>query len=28
LVLIEESDKKVPIGGSYKDDLFKRLNLA
>jgi DNA-binding LytR/AlgR family response regulator len=28
IVMLEESDKKVPIGGSFKDDLFKRLNLA
>jgi len=28
LVIIEESDKKIPIGGSYKDELYKRLNLA
>ena len=28
IVNIENSDKKIPIGGSYKDDLFKRLNLA
>lgn len=27
-VNIEKSDKKIPIGGSYKDSLFKRLNLA
>lgn len=28
IVLLEDTDKKVPIGGSYRDDLFKRLNLA
>ncbi|MAY84892.1 MAG: DNA-binding response regulator [Flavobacteriales bacterium] len=28
VVVLEESDKKIPIGGSYKDDLFKKLNLA
>ena len=28
IVIIENSDKKVPIGGSYKEELFKRLNLA
>ncbi|MEQ8907786.1 MAG: response regulator [Vicingaceae bacterium] len=28
IVVIENTDKKVPIGGSYKDDLFQRLNLA
>ena len=28
IVVIEKSEKKIPIGGSYKDDLFKRLNLA
>ena len=28
IVNIEKSDKKIPIGGSYKDSLFKRLNLA
>ena len=28
IVNIENLDKKIPIGGSYKDDLFKRLNLA
>lgn len=28
LVIIEESNKKIPIGGSYKDQLYKRLNLA
>lgn len=28
IVILENSDKKVPIGGSYKDDLFQRLNLA
>lgn len=28
IVIIEESDKRVPIGGSYKEELFKRLNLA
>lgn len=28
IVILEETDKKVPIGGSYKDDLYKHLNLA
>jgi DNA-binding LytR/AlgR family response regulator len=28
LVILEDSDKKIPIGGSYKDELFKKLNLA
>ncbi|MBL4709858.1 MAG: response regulator [Flavobacteriales bacterium] len=28
IVLIENSDKKIPIGGSYKEGLFKRINLA
>jgi len=28
IVLLEDSDKKIPIGGSYKDDLYKKLNLA
>lgn len=28
LVVLEESDKKIPIGGSYKEQLFKKLNLA
>jgi len=28
IVIIEESDKRVPIGGSYKEELFKHLNLA
>jgi len=28
IVVIEESDKKIPIGGSYRDNLFKKLNLA
>jgi DNA-binding LytR/AlgR family response regulator len=28
IVLLEDSDKKVPIGGSYKDDLYEKLNLA
>tara|TARA_B100000508_G_C11458314_1_gene277883 strand:+ start:1238 stop:1987 length:750 start_codon:yes stop_codon:yes gene_type:complete len=28
IVIIEEGNKKVPIGGSYKESLFKRLNLA
>jgi DNA-binding LytR/AlgR family response regulator len=28
IVILEETDKKVPIGGSFKDDLFERLNLA
>ena len=25
---VKNLDKKIPIGGSYKDDLFKRFNLA
>lgn len=28
IVIIEDSDKKVPIGGSYKEELFNHLNLA
>lgn len=28
IVVIEEGNKKIPIGGSYKDALYKRLNLA
>jgi two-component system response regulator LytT len=28
IVIIEKSDKKIPIGGSYRESLFKRLNLA
>ena len=28
IVILEQTNKKVPIGGSYKDSLFKRLNLA
>ncbi|MFT7085600.1 MAG: DNA-binding LytR/AlgR family response regulator [Vicingaceae bacterium] len=28
IVNIENSDKKIPIGGSYRERLFKRLNLA
>ena len=28
IVNIEKSEKKIPIGGSFKDSLFKRLNLA
>lgn len=28
VVLLENSDKKIPIGGSYKDDLYQKLNLA
>jgi len=28
IVNIENSDKKIPIGGSYREGLFKRLNLA
>jgi DNA-binding LytR/AlgR family response regulator len=28
IVLLEQTNKKVPIGGSYKESLFKRLNLA
>lgn len=28
IVNIENSDKKIPIGGSYRESLFKRLNLA
>ena len=28
LVVLEDSDKKIPIGGSYKDELFQKLNLA
>ncbi len=28
IVLLENSEKKVPIGGSYKEELFKRINLA
>jgi DNA-binding LytR/AlgR family response regulator len=28
IVIIENNDKKIPIGGSYKDALFQRLNLA
>ena len=28
IVIIENSDKKIPIGGSYREGLFKRLNLA
>lgn len=28
LVMVEESDKKIPIGGSYKDELYQKLNLA
>lgn len=28
IVIIENSDKKIPIGGSFKDALFQRLNLA
>jgi DNA-binding LytR/AlgR family response regulator len=28
IVVLEETEKRVPIGGSYKDDLYKHLNLA
>lgn len=28
IVVIENSDKRIPIGGSYREGLFKRLNLA
>ena len=28
IVVIENSEKKIPIGGSYKEELFKHLNLA
>ncbi len=28
IVILEETEKRVPIGGSYKDDLYKHLNLA
>lgn len=28
IVLIEETEKKIPIGGSYRENLFKKLNLA
>ncbi|MEQ8625007.1 MAG: response regulator [Vicingaceae bacterium] len=28
IVLIEDSDKKIPIGGSYRESLFTKLNLA
>lgn len=28
IVVLEESDKRIPIGGSYRDVLFKRLNFA
>ena len=28
IVNIENSDKKIPIGGSHREGLFKRLNLA
>lgn len=28
IVILEDSDKKIPIGGSYKDDLYEKLNLA
>ena len=28
IVFIENSDKKIPIGGSYRERLFKQLNLA
>lgn len=28
IVIIEDSNKRVPIGGSYRDDLFNQLNLA
>lgn len=28
IVIIENSDKRIPIGGSYREGLFKRLNLA
>lgn len=28
VVMLEESDKKIPIGGSFKDDLYQKLNLA
>lgn len=27
-LILENDSKKIPIGGSYKDDLIKRLNLA
>jgi len=28
LVILEETDKRIPIGGSYKEELFQKLNLA
>ncbi len=28
ILILENSDKKIPIGGSYKDELYQRLNLA
>ncbi len=28
IVIIEDSEKKIPIGGSYRESLFKKLNLA
>lgn len=28
IVMIENSDKRIPIGGSYKDELYQKLNLA
>ena len=28
IVVIEDSNKRIPIGGSYKDNLFNQLNLA
>lgn len=28
IVILEDSNKRIPIGGSYKEDLFNRLNLA
>jgi two-component system response regulator LytT len=27
-IILEENKKIIPIGGSYKDDLYKRLNLV
>lgn len=28
IVVIEDSNKRIPIGGSYREELFKQLNLA
>lgn len=27
-IILEDTKKIVPIGGSYKDDLYKRINLV